>query len=219
MERVNTPERIFKYFNPSWDKDKSLPLATVNGSFGIMTIVQSEDYPVAAGAIKDLFRLTPQAAKNPGISPQGNVMLQLPGEIDKESKTKKGIIKLVLLHIRGDIDINSMLITNVNLATPSKGMQLFLNQPRAARAGQFADLMQMTLDLAKQQDYTNIQSLQVSIRVMSKVLATHMLQGNFTTEKVTSLEIEANLIEPSAFPPQKNASLMEHKRNDEIKAM
>jgi hypothetical protein len=82
-------------------------------------------------------------------------------------------------------------------------MRLVLNQLRTARAGQFVDLMQMTLDLAKQQDYTNIQSSQVSIWVMSKVLATHMIQGNFATEKFTRLELEINLIKPSAFLPQK----------------
>jgi hypothetical protein len=42
-------------------------------------------------------------------------------------------------------------------------MQVVFNQPRAARASQFADLAQMTLDSAKEQDYTNICSLQVSI--------------------------------------------------------
>jgi hypothetical protein len=146
-------------------------------------------------------------------------MLQLPGEIDKESKAKKGIIKLMLFHTRGDININSMSITNVNLATPLKDMQLVLNQPCVARAGQFADLMKITLDLAKQQDYTNIQLSQVSIWVMSKVLATHMLQGTFVTEKVTSLELEANSIKPSAFLPQKNASLVECKRSNEVKTM
>jgi hypothetical protein len=34
-----------------------------------------------------------------------------------------------------------------------------------------------------------------------------MLQGNFTTEKVTSLEIKANSVEPSAFLPQRNKVL------------
>jgi hypothetical protein len=38
-----------------------------------------------------------------------------------------------------------------------------LNQPLAARAGQFTDLVQMTLHLATEQDYTNIRALQVSI--------------------------------------------------------
>jgi hypothetical protein len=77
----------------------------------------------------------------------------------------------------------------------------------------------MTLDLAKQQDYTNIGSSQVSIWVMSKVLASHMLQGNLATKKVTSLKIEVHSIESSTFFPQRNACLVEHEKNTEVKAM
>jgi hypothetical protein len=43
---------------------------------------------------------------------------------------------------------------------------------------------------------------------MSKVLAFHMLQGNFATKKVTSLKLEANSVEPSAFLPQRNKVLV-----------
>jgi hypothetical protein len=53
MKEVKTPQK--KYFDPTWDRSKSLPLATSNGTFGTMTIVQSDTYPVAALAIKDLF--------------------------------------------------------------------------------------------------------------------------------------------------------------------
>ncbi len=53
---------------------------------------------------------------------------------------------------------------------------------------------------------------------MSKVLASHMLQGNFATEKVTCLELEANSIEPSAFLPQKNTCLVECENNNKVKA-
>jgi hypothetical protein len=59
-------------------------------------------------------------------------MLQLPSEIDKESKAKKGIIKLMLLLIRGDMDIESTTVSNISSAPPSKGIQVFLNQPCAA---------------------------------------------------------------------------------------
>jgi hypothetical protein len=55
-----TPESIKKHFNPNQDA-KSLPLATSNGPFGAMTLVQSDDYPVAAHVFKDLFQLSPQA--------------------------------------------------------------------------------------------------------------------------------------------------------------
>jgi hypothetical protein len=76
-------------------------------------------------------------------------MLQFLGEIDKDSEGKKGIIKLMLLQVRGNIDIDSTLITNIKPASLLRGMQIVLNQPCAARAGQFADLMWMTLDLEK----------------------------------------------------------------------
>jgi hypothetical protein len=53
-------------------------------------------------------------------------MFQLLGEINKELDAKKGITKLMILHIRGDIDIDSMLITNISPASPSRGMQVVL---------------------------------------------------------------------------------------------
>jgi hypothetical protein len=97
-------------------------------------------------------------------------------------------------------------------------MQVVLKQPRAAQASQFADLVQMTLELAKHQDFTSIQSTQISIRVMSKILTSHMLQGNFVTEKVISLKLKANSVEPSAFLPQRNKVLVEQELLSEVKA-
>jgi hypothetical protein len=76
-------------------------------------------------------------------------MLQMPGEIDKQSEAKKRIIKLILLHVCGDIDIDSSLIANINPATPSRDMPGSLESALRVRASQFADLMQMTLNLAK----------------------------------------------------------------------
>jgi hypothetical protein len=114
----------------------------------------------------------------------------------------------MLLHIRGNIDTEATLVLNIILSAASKGMQVVLNQPCAARASQFADLVQMTLELARQQDFTSIRSTQISILVMLKILASHMLQGNFKTEKVTSLKIKANSVEPSAFVPQRNKVLV-----------
>ncbi len=45
-----------------------------------------------------------------------------------------------------------------------------------------------------------------------------MLQGNFATEKVTSLNIEANLVEPSAFLPQRNKCLVKQELTSKVKA-
>ncbi len=45
-----------------------------------------------------------------------------------------------------------------------------------------------------------------------------MLQGNFVTEKFTSLKIKANSVEPSAFLPQRNKVLVKQELSDEVKA-
>ncbi len=69
---------------------KSLPLATSNSPFGAMTLVQLDNYPVAAHVIKDLFQLSLQAvAVSLASFAPGNVMLHLPAKVDKESEAKK----------------------------------------------------------------------------------------------------------------------------------
>jgi hypothetical protein len=55
-----------------------------------MTLVESDDYPVAARVIKDLFQLSPQAiALTLACYTPSNVMLHLPAEANKESEAKK----------------------------------------------------------------------------------------------------------------------------------
>jgi hypothetical protein len=53
---------------------------------------------------------------------------------------------------------------------------------------------------------------------MSKILASHMLQGNFATKKVTSLKLEASSVEPSPFLPQRNKVLVKQELLSEVKA-
>jgi hypothetical protein len=72
-------------------------------------------------------------------------MLHLPAEVDKESEAKKGIVKLMSLHICSDINIEATLVSNIIPAPPSKGMQVVLNQPSAAQASQFAYLVQISI--------------------------------------------------------------------------
>ncbi len=128
MEEIKTPESIKKYFDPDQDA-KSLPLVTLNGPFGAMTLVQSDNYPVAARVIKDFFQLSPQAvAPTLASYAPGNVMHHLPAKPVKESEAKKGIIKLMLLHIHGNIDVEATLVSNMIPAAPLKGMQVVLNQ-------------------------------------------------------------------------------------------
>jgi hypothetical protein len=44
-----------------------------------------------------------------------------------------------------------------------------------------------------------------------------MFQGNFATEKVISLKIEVNSVEPSAFLPQRNKVLVKQELSSEVK--
>jgi hypothetical protein len=105
MEEINTPESIMKHFDPNQDA-KSLPLATSNGPLGAMTLVQSDKYLVKACVIKDLFQLSPQAfAPTLASYAPSNVTLHLLAEANKESEAKKGIVKLMLFYIHGDINI------------------------------------------------------------------------------------------------------------------
>ena len=92
MEEIKTLESIKKHFDPNRDA-KALSLFTSNGPFGAMTLVQSDDYPVAARVIKDLLQLSPQAvAPTLASYAPSNVTLHLPAKANKESEAKKGII-------------------------------------------------------------------------------------------------------------------------------
>jgi hypothetical protein len=62
----------------------------------------------------------------------GNVMLHLPAKVSKESEAKKGIVKFMLLHTHGNIDIEATSVLNIIPATPTKRMQVVLSQPHAA---------------------------------------------------------------------------------------
>ncbi len=91
-----------------------------------MTLVQLDDYLVAAPVIKDLFQLSPQAVA-PALASYapGDFMHHLPEEADKKSEANKGIVKLMLLHIRGNINIEAPLVSNIIPAAPSKGCRQF----------------------------------------------------------------------------------------------
>jgi hypothetical protein len=92
MEEIKTPESIKKHFDPNWDA-KFLPLATSNGPFGAMTLVQLDDYPVAAHVIKDLFQLSPQViALTLASYAPSNVMFCLQAKTTKNLRSKKALL-------------------------------------------------------------------------------------------------------------------------------
>ena len=59
IEEIKAPESIKQYLDPTRN-DKSLQLTLANGPFGAMTNVQSDNYPVAARALKEIFQTSHQ---------------------------------------------------------------------------------------------------------------------------------------------------------------
>jgi hypothetical protein len=122
-EAKKDPLLIQKYFLSSWDPLTLTQLESINGPCGTIPNIQSDDYPQAAHTIKKFFLSNlpvpgfPQAMAAPGT-----FIFQLLGELEKESKAKKGITKLMLLHICGDIDYKGLSISSILFTTPSNGM-------------------------------------------------------------------------------------------------
>jgi hypothetical protein len=117
------PLLIRKHFLPSWDPLTPTQLASNNRPCGTVTNVQSDDYPQAAQIIKKFFLPNPpaQAFTQPFATP-GTFTFQLPGELDKESTAKKGITKLMLLHVCAEINFKELTVSNMTFTTPSSGM-------------------------------------------------------------------------------------------------
>jgi hypothetical protein len=81
---------------------------------------------------------------------------QRAGELEKESEAKKGITKLMLLHIFPSINYKELSVTNIIFATLSKGMEVVLNQLCAACLISLVDLIRPTLVLTKDHDHFSI---------------------------------------------------------------
>jgi hypothetical protein len=128
------------------------------------------------------------------------------------NKANKGITKLMFMHICTNIIYKGSSMGNILFATPSNGMEVVLSQPHAARPISLADLICQTLLMTKEQDNLSIWSKYLSIQMVGKTLATHMLSGNFATDRVTTLNNEVNSINPSAFLPQRNACMTEQEQ-------
>ena len=51
---------------------------------------------------------------------------------------------------------------------------------------------------------------------VSKAMALHLLLGNLATSGVTNVHNKANAVDPSAFLPQRNLSLVEEQRSKDL---
>ncbi len=153
-------DKNFKlYFDSTWDPTTSIKIALNNGPCGTFDIVQSGNYPQEAQAIANVFN--PAVTANPQVAtlPQTfNVLI--PSEVDKEADAQKGITKLMLLHICGDVDVDNRSIMNIAQANPSKGMDCVLAVSCLARAQAYADLLNKACITTASLDPCNIRSFE-----------------------------------------------------------
>jgi hypothetical protein len=79
--------------------------------------IQYNDYLQVAQTIKKFFLPNPpaQAFTQPMATP-GTFMFQLPGELEKESEAKKGITKLMLLHVYAEINFKEPTVVKIDWA-------------------------------------------------------------------------------------------------------
>lgn len=204
-------EFIKNYFCPGYDHRKSLPL--VAGPHGLITPVDSDLYKVEVDEIKTYFfpaALSQAQALTPAAL--STITLTLPKDAEKEAEAKKGIHKLLLFHICGEISHDNTIRGELFYAKPSQGMEVVLEVTRSARATALADLIRNTCVVTKELDCMNIKSRFCNLSYVNKATCTHILQGNFATEGVQSLHNEANAIDPSLFLPQRNACMLDKER-------
>ena len=202
---------IKTHFCPGYDHRKSLPL--VAGPRGLITPVDSDLYKVEVDDIKTHFfpaaTPTAQALTPAALS---TITLTLPKDAEKEAEAKKGINKLLLFHICGEIAHDNTIKGELSYAKPSQGMEVVLEVTRSARATALADLIRNTCAVTKELDCMNIKSRFCNLSYVNKAACTHILQGNFATEGVQSLNNEANAVDPSLFLPQRNTCMLDKER-------
>jgi hypothetical protein len=205
------------HFFSSYDSAKSLPITSV--PHGFITFVDSDLYPVEADKLCKIF-IPALTSPLPATahSTLNTLTLQLPSNIEKEAKAKKGITKILLFHICGKLSNDSTSFGDLSYPEPAQGMRVVLNSAQPARATGFSNLIRNTCATAKELDLMNIRSRLISIVFINKATALHLLQGNLATEGVTLLNNGANTIDLSLFLPQQNTPMINKERSNNLTA-
>ena len=112
--------------------------------------------------------------------------------------------------------MRSAIISIVTLAQPSAGMQVVMDNPGLERAVTLSDLLKQTFIVTRDHDTNIIRLRELSMIHVLKAMALHLLLGNFVTNGVTNAYNEANSIDPSAFLPQRNLSLVKEVRSRDL---
>ena len=157
---------VQRYCDNNWT-GKKMTLSNGGPHLPII-LVASDIYPVEAADIKNDFLAQPQSS---AVHPSFNTLtIQHPGELGQEAEAKKGVAKLMLLFLRGTVDITSASITNVAFAAPAPGMKSVMDGPRAGRAVALSDLLRQTFTVVRNHDSHDIRSQEMSMTHISKAM-------------------------------------------------
>ncbi len=212
-----TEEALYKkHFYGHYDKKDSL--FVTKGPRGAITTVQSNAYPMEAEAIKKIFLPAPQAPPQQVPATASALTLQLFANIKKEVVAKTGIHNLRLLHICGKIDQASTTFGNLSYPTFSTGMEVIWGQPHVSQSSSLSDLLHQTLATPREQDLFSIRLTAISLFHVPKALTGHLLTGNYAIHEADSLNNEAQVVNPSAFLPQRNPALVNREANKDLLA-
>ena len=103
-------------------------------------------------------------------------------------------------------------VSNIAFALPATGMQVVMDGPRLGRAVVLSDLLRQTFTVVHDHNLNNIRSREMVMTHVSKALASHLLLKNLATNGVTNAHNEANAVDPSAFLPQRNLTLVKEQQ-------
>ena len=110
------------------------------------------------------------------------------------------------------MDTKLATVSNITLALTAPGMQAVMDGPRSGQAVALSDLLRMTFTVVRDLDSHDIRSREMSMTHDSKAMVSHLLLGNLATSGVTNAHNKANSVDPSAFLPQRNLTLVEEQQ-------
>ena len=87
-----------------------------------------------------------------------------------------------------------------------------MDGPQSGREVALSDLLRQTFTVVRDHNSNNIRSREMLMTHVSKALASHQLLGNLATNRVTNAHNKANAVDPSAFLPQRNLTLVEEQQ-------
>ena len=112
--------------------------------------------------------------------------------------------------------MNSASVHNIPFALLVPGMEIVMDSPHSGRAVTLSDLLRQTFIVIWDLDSHDIWSWELSMTHVSKAMASHLLLGNLATIRVTNAHNKANAVDPSAFLPQSNLSLVEEQWSKDL---